>query len=251
MALKKISVKKLILFAFIAVETVIYVIFNVLAAVDAPDPIYLKYSGVLLCFAVSLIPVIMRGRSADNAVVSVALLFTAISDLFILVLQDYFEIGLVTFITVQGVYFYRLYSDRLNKIYISLIIRLAVAVALVIIFAAIGKLDLLVAECAIYITLLIGNVIDAFIICGNGFKNLLFAIGLLLFLGCDICVGLHNFGIVLGVQLPDWLTSFVGVAMWAFYLPSQVLITSTSFIKNGIVKGNKADKKGVEDVTEG
>ncbi len=223
--LKKLSPQNLILIIFIAVESAIYLAFNVMAAAGMPDPVYLKYSGVLLCFAVSFVLFFITGRRADGLIISVALLSTAVSDLFILVLGDYYEIGLVTFIIAQSVYFYRLYADRIKKIYISLAVRLTVAVAVIIVFAAIGQLNLLVAECAVYITMLVANVVDAFIICRRGYKNLLFAIGLLLFLCCDICVGLNNFGEVLNVELSKGLINFVSFAMWAFYLPSQVLIT--------------------------
>ena len=48
----------------------------------------------------------------------------------------------------------------------------------------------------------------------------MFGTGLLLFVGCDLCVGLHNLA---GIPAP--LAAFARVGMWLFYLPSQVLIT--------------------------
>lgn len=246
MTKKIITPKNLIFLLFIAIETVIYVVFNVLAAVGAPDPIYLKYAGVLLCLAVLFAMIFMPDTSRDNPVMLAALFFTAISDLFILVLDKYYEIGLVTFIIVQSIYLYRLYADRLKKIYISLAVRLAVMAAIIITFAAMGKLNLLVAECAIYITMLVANVVDAFIICKKGVRNLIFAIGLLLFLGCDICVGLDNFGSVLNVAMPSGLVAFASFAIWAFYLPSQVLITLS--VKGGL---NLKKSQGIENVAEG
>ena len=222
---KRLNVNSLIFLSFIVIEAVIYVIFNVFAAVGLPDPIYLKYAGVLLCLAVLSVVIFFPQATRDNAIMLAALFFTAVSDLFILVLDKYYEIGLVTFIIVQSLYLYRLYSQRLNKIFITLATRLGVMAALIITFASLGMLNLLVAECAIYITMLVGNVVDCLLICRKSVNNLLFAIGLLLFLGCDICVGLHNFGSVINVALPIWLIEFVAVAIWAFYLPSQVIIT--------------------------
>lgn len=243
MSEKKINFKSLLFLAFIAVEAVIYAVFNVMAGLDMPDPIYLKYAGVLLCVAVLVAVMFFRDATLDNVIMLAALFFTAVSDLFILVLGKYYEIGLLTFIIVQALYLYRLYSDRLKKIYITLCVRLGVMVALIITFAVLNMLNLLIAECAIYITMLSANVVYAFIICKKSVNNLLFAIGLTLFLGCDICVGLHNFGTVLNVALPIWLTKTVSVAMWAFYLPSQVLIT-LSVNRGGLrlmqsVKGEK------------
>lgn len=223
--MKKPTLEKAVLFAFIAVESVIYVAFNVMAAVGAPDPIYLKYAGVLLCAAASAALVFLTGGGRDCIVLVCALLFTAVSDLFILVLGKYYEIGLVTFIIAQSVYFYRLYAGRLRKIFISLAARVAVAAVLITVLAAVGALGLLVAECAIYITMLAGNLADAFVVCRNGVKNVLFAVGLLLFLGCDVCVGLYNAGSALALELPEGVVGFASYGMWAFYLPSQVLIT--------------------------
>lgn len=248
MSEKKINIKNLIFLVFIAVEAVIYAVFNVMAGMNTPDPIYLKYAGVLLCVALLLTVMFFRNTTRDNAIMLAALFFTAISDLFILVLDKYYEIGLVTFIIVQSLYLYRLYSDRLKKIYITLAVRLGVMVALIITFAALNMLNLLIAECAIYITMLIANVVDAFIICKKSLKNVLFAIGLTLFLGCDICVGLRNFGTVLNVALPVWLINTVVVAIWAFYLPSQVLIT-LSVNEGGFRIMQKV--KEAEDVTKG
>lgn len=250
MKLKKLPLKYLILLAFFVIEAVIYAVYNVMAALNAPDPIYLKYAGILLCLAVSLVPAVMSDRTADNILLCVALLFTAVSDLFIMVLE-YYEIGVITFTVAQCVYFYRLYADRLKKIYISLGVRLGVMVVLIITFAAIGKLDLLVSECIIYITMLVGNVADSFVICKRSVGNLLFAIGLLLFLGCDICVGLFNFGTVLNVELPRWLTATVPIAIWVFYLPSQVLITSTGYIKIKASNSNAVEAEGDNNVAEG
>lgn len=248
MSEKKLNVKNLIFLVFIAVEAVIYAVFNVMAGMNTPDPIYLKYAGVLLCVAVLLTVMFFRNTTRDNAIMLAALFFTAISDLFILVLDKYYEIGLVTFIIVQSLYLYRLYSDRLKKIYITLAVRLGVMVALIITFAALNMLNLLIAECAIYITMLIANVVDAFIICKKSLKNVLFAIGLLLFLGCDICVGLDNGVDILGLNLSYEIINIVQVAIWAFYLPSQVLITlSANEGGFSIIQSVKGEK----DVTQG
>lgn len=242
--MKRLSVRQIAFLAFFAVELAIYVTFIIMASLNQPDPIYLKYAGVLLCLAMSVAFLCVKGRGSDNIVLTVALVFTAISDLFILVLDKYYEIGLVTFILTQSVYLYRLYADRIKKIYVTLIVRVVIMLAIIVTFAAIGKLNLLVAECAIYITMLVGNVVDAFIVCKGGLKNLLFAIGLFLFLCCDICVGLDNMGSVIGAELPATLIKVVSFSIWVFYLPSQVLITTS-------VKGGKpCCVEVVEDVTQ-
>ena len=58
-----------------------------------------------------------------------------------------------------------------------------------------------------------------------GRRGRCFGLGLLLFVGCDLCVGLHNLAAFLPVVDTGPLFSFAQVGMWLFYLPSQVLIT--------------------------
>ena len=222
--------KTLILAAFILVETVIYIIFNVLSARQPEDPIELKYAGILLCLAVTAV-MIYFNRDVDSVIATAAMLFTAISDLFILVLDDYFEIGLATFIVAHSLYLYRLYHGRVKKIWITIVVRAVVAAVLIGICCGLFGANLLIIEAGIYIVLLFGNCVESLIMCNRGIKNILFAIGLMLFLGCDICVGFKH-GSMIGVDLSRKVYEFVVYMIWVFYLPSQVLITC-ALLKKG------------------
>ncbi len=215
--------KNLILAAFVLVETVIYIIFNVLSARQPEDPIELKYAGILLCLVISAV-MIFFNRDADAIIATAAMLFTAVSDLFILVLDDYFEIGLATFIVAHSLYLYRLYRGREKRIWISVAVRAVVAAVMIGVCCGLCGYDLLIVEAGIYIVLLFGNCVETLIMCNRGLKNVLFAIGLLLFLGCDVCVGFKH-GALVGVYLSERVYNFVVYMIWVFYLPSQVLIT--------------------------
>lgn len=57
----------------------------------------------------------------------------------------------------------------------------------------------------------------------------IFAVGLILFICCDICVGLWN----LYPPPPRLLREFAQVGMWFFYLPSQVLIVLSQELEKG------------------
>lgn len=212
--------------AFIAAETGIFIAFNVVAATGGNDPVILKYCGVLLCLTVACCAIYFYGK--DAIILSAALLFTAISDLFILVLNDYYETGVTTFIVTQSIYLYRLYRGRGSKAYITLSVRAVAAVAIIAVLSAAFGFGLLTSLAAVYFVMLCANCADAFIICRRGIKNVLFAAGLVLFICCDVCVGLNNFGSVLGVNLDGSLLKFVSVAIWEFYLPSQVLIVCSA-----------------------
>lgn len=242
---KKITPLNSIYAAFIAVEAVIFITFNILVAVQPSDPIYVKYTGVLLCLAAASAFVYFYKK--DAAVLACALFFTAISDLFILVLDSYYEIGVTTFTVAQSVYLYRLYKGRFKRIYITLAVRAVLAAITITLLAVFARINYLLVIVSVYFTMLVVNCVDAFILCRRGFKNLLFAVGLLLFIGCDVCVGLHNFGSALGVSLPRGLILFVQYAMWVFYLPSQVCIACSA--KTGGLNGLKEESdEGIQTV---
>ncbi|MDE6850143.1 MAG: lysoplasmalogenase [Clostridia bacterium] len=226
----KLTPKNIVFAAFIFIQAVIYIVYNVLSAQQPSDPIEIKYAGILLCLAVTA-AMIYFNRDHDSLIAVAAMLFTAISDLFILVLDDYFEIGLATFIVAHSFYLYRLYLGRAKKIWLTVVVRAAVTGIMIGICCGLFSADLLVIEACIYLVLLVGNCIEALIMCNRGLKNILFAIGLMLFLGCDICVGLKH-GSMIGVHLSQSVYNFVEFMIWVFYLPSQVLIT-TALIKKG------------------
>lgn len=222
--------KNLIFAAFVVVQTVIYIVYNVLSATKPDDPIEIKYAGILICLAVSA-AMIFFNRDVDSIIATAAMVFTAISDLFILVLDAHFKIGLATFIVAHSLYLYRLYHGRVKKIWITLAVRAVVAAVLIGGVCGVFGADLLIIEAGIYIVLLVGNCVETLIMCNRGLKNILFAIGLLLFLGCDISVGFKH-GSMVGVNLAPKIYDFVVYMIWVFYLPSQVLITC-ALLKKG------------------
>lgn len=226
----KLTPKHIVFAALVLIETAIYIAFNVISARQPYDPIYLKYAGVLLCFAVSAV-MIYFNRDADAVINTAAMLFTVISDLFILVLDRHYEIGLVTFTAAHSIYLYRLYYGRVKRIWITLAVRAAVAATIIGVCCGLFGANLLLVEASIYIVMLVGNAIEALIMCNRGIKNVLFAIGLMLFVGCDICVGLDH-GRMIGVNIAANVGRFIQFMIWVFYLPSQVLI-ALSLIKKG------------------
>ncbi|MDE7163404.1 MAG: lysoplasmalogenase [Clostridia bacterium] len=225
--MKKIALtpKNIVLSVFVAAEIIIYVIFNILAAVHPDDPVYVKYAGVILCLVVSAV-MIWFYRDRDAVVLTCAFFFTVVSDMFLLVLDDLLEIGVATFIIVQFVYLYRLYADRLKKIWITLVARAVVFVVVISLLAGLATVNLLIAEVTIYIVMLVANCVDAFLLSKRGIKNILFAVGLVLLLCCDICIGLYQGGMI-GIDLPAKTANTIQSLIWIFYMPSQVLITLT------------------------
>lgn len=237
--------KNIILLAFICTEIVIYITFNILSASLPQDPIYLKYAGVLLCLAFAVVMNFFI-KDKDTLILTVALVFTAISDLFILVLNKWYQIGLITFIATQSVYLYRMYVDRIEKIKLTLVVRVLAAAVLMAVMDIMMKdgLNFMIAEVCVYIVMLVGNVVDAFLLVRKGVINIVFAAGLLLFLGCDICVGLDNASMVVSSLDLGSAARAVNFLIWVFYLPSQVLIACTA--KKGGLLNREEIKSEVE-----
>ena len=216
--------KKIYIFGlFVLVETAIYITFIVYDFAFGNNLIYLKYAGILTCLAFAAIGIYFYGK--DAILVSAALVFTAISDLFILVMFKYMEAGLCTFIITQFIHFARIYLINGKKPYISLGVRAAAVAITLIVLGALNMLNsALVVLCCIYFPQLVINAVESAFLIKINKKYILLFIGLVLFLLCDICVGFFNMGQI-GVALPAGVSRSARLAIWIFYLPAQVLIT--------------------------
>ena len=202
--------KKLTL-AFLAVEAVIYAAFLFLDLTGRSRPsIPIKYGGILLCLAFAALCALRGG----DRLVPIALALTACADWFLLVRNDCYALGIVLFLGVQTVYFFRLRLAGAGSGYVLRPV-LALGAGLVVYAARMASPVNLLA--ALYFSQLLSNTALAWTLRGD--RRRLFALGLTLFVGCDVCVGLFN---VLPGGHP--LYPAVSVGMWLFYLPSQVLI---------------------------
>lgn len=217
--------------AFVLIEIIIYIIYQVYDFAYGTNLIYLKYAGILTCLAVAAIGIYFYGK--DGVVVTVALVFTAISDLFILVLNKYFEVGICTFTLAQAVHFARIYLINGKKPYVSLSVRLGVVAVLLAVLGGLGMLNSAVVVLAvIYFPQLLINTVESAMLIKIDKKYILLFIGLLLFTICDICVGVDNMGGIngnaedatLGLNVSEGLKNFVHSTIWTVYLPAQVFI---------------------------
>lgn len=206
--------------AFAVIQCVIYVTFMVIDNTSGNSTVVIRYGGILLCLVAACVSWLFYG--SDGLCLTVALFFTAVADLFMFVLNDYYEISVCAFIVVQSAYLARIYLILGKKPY-SLTVRGVLIAAVFIILGATNTLNFLTALVAVYFPMLLCNTAESLFLVRISKKYLLFFFGLLLFVGCDICVGLYNFD-MLGIELSLGLRNFVGAGMWAFYFPSQTLI---------------------------
>ena len=217
--------------AFAIIESVIYIIFQIYDFAYNENLIYLKYAGILTCLAFAAVGIYFYGK--DGIVVTVALVFTAISDLIILVLAKQFEVGVCFFIITQAVHFVRIYLINGKKPWLSLLARLIVVAAGLALFGGLGLLNsAVVALAIIYFPQVLINAVESGLLIKTDKKYILLFVGLVLFTVCDICVGIYDMNGIngnvndatLGIIIPEGLKNFVRYAIWTVYLPAQVLI---------------------------
>ncbi|MDE7082130.1 MAG: tyrosine-protein phosphatase [Clostridia bacterium] len=208
--------------AFVLAEAAIYIIFQIYDFAFGENLIFLKYAGILLCLAFAAAGIFFYKK--DGVLVAVALVFTAISDLFILVLNTYYEVGISTFIVVQVIHFFRIYLISGKKPYISLAVRAGVVVVLLTVLGALGMLNSpVVVLSSIYFPQLLINAVDSAFLIKINKKYILLFVGLVLFTVCDICVGIDNTS-TLGLNISADIQNFVHGTIWTVYLPAQVCI---------------------------
>ena len=200
----------------IATETILYLTFLGMDIFGIGNTTPIKFVSILL---LTLSVLDFREKT-----VSVALIFTAVADLFLLVLDRWYAAGVLCFILVQIFYAARLQKESGP----SVLSFLLPAAAGLLVYTSYG-FGLTEALAGAYIALFAVNLLRACLLAKRSPERrwILFAAGLALFFCCDLCVGLHNMP---GIGGPA-LQRFASVAMWGFYLPGQVLIRTSAYTK--------------------
>ena len=188
------------------------------------DTTLLKYIAICLCLLYTAYK--LPTCKTDGTIIFLAICFTVFSDTFTLLINKHFTLGVSLFIPAQLLYGLRMRFWAQKHLYKSIFARLGIilAVALGVVFARIA--DGLTIVTAIYFSMLLYNTTESIFLAKKP-KQILFSIGLWLFVCCDICVGLYNITDVLNISVSPALYSFASIMMWGFYLPSQILIVTS------------------------
>lgn len=255
--LKKINIKVGI---FIGIEIIFYIMFLYF---DRKNQYRLssliKYLGVIFCFGFELF--FYAKKTAINRLLIFGMFFTVVSDYFLL-FTEYYIVGVSSFLLTQFFYMVRLQVEKekyltrfaigtyeidkkAGKIKIIsyrilrnyLIILGNTIIISFILYSNMIKIDILLIITVIYFQSLVCNVLTSI----NYFKRdsdnqclKLFTIGLILFLFCDINVGLYNLTFYSSVSGVFYYKVYeiASICMWVFYLPSQVLIAMSGYMSN-------------------
>ena len=209
---------------FLTVEAVLGVL---LQTVQDKTPINLRYTAVVLA---CLFFVLFAEKSLSFLFTMIALVCTVGADYFLVYSEEIQQLPAMLFFSVtQIAYFLRLYFEDKNKTrrLVHLICRAALsAVAVIATFAVLGSgADAVAVVSMFYYANLILNIVSAFI----AFKrSWAFAIGLLLFVLCDTVIGLSLINTYLPIPEGSFIYKLIYPGFdlsWAFYLPSQALLS--------------------------
>ncbi|BCJ99947.1 lysoplasmalogenase family protein [Anaerocolumna chitinilytica] len=224
---------------FVTAELLLYLIFMTGDIFGYPglDTVTLvKYCSILLCNVFTL-TYALKYRRRENFILSGGLFFTAVSDYFLL-FTDNFTFGMLTFCAVQILYLVYLYflGERRRGVAGRLLVNILLwAAALLILLILQLPVSLLLITAAFYFISILHNVITAVGNVRHKFsnRNLIFAVGMILFLLCDINVGIYNMDGFITVESMTFqkLYHFSEIAMWMFYLPAQVCISISGIFK--------------------
>ncbi|ERJ13202.1 lysoplasmalogenase family protein [Haloplasma contractile] len=236
------SLKRIKVISFLLISLILYILFIVFPG-HVPVKT-LKYIGILLCYGYSNL--LTNQSVADTWLVRIALFFTVIADYFLLVIGEYVLVGVSVFSIVQILYGVRL--ARLNVCNIKVSHSILLRGIVITLFQLIGLFtlnhnNLLTLITFFYIANLVTNVMLAI----WGYKrNIIFTIGLLLFLCCDLFVGLYNSQDYINItsdSLGYKLLTAPFDVIWLFYYPSQVLITISILANNRYKKVSYTNHK--------
>lgn len=200
-----------------------------------------KFAAICLCWFTAL----LGAKTPESRPVAAALCFTVVADWLLLVADEHYALGVGLFLVVQALYAYRLYlwrgkkpckwglALRLVGLALALYPFLSSLIYVSAAFITWGRNPELVdflarflpSDAMLYVAFPLFYFLNLCINAAEAFnlKKRAFAWGLLLFIFCDICVGLSNLHLYY-FPPPLWLRDFAQVGMWFFYLPSQVLI---------------------------
>ena len=209
---------------FLTAEAVLGVL---LQTVQDKTPINLRYTAVVLA---CLFVILFAEKSLSFLFTMIALACTVGADYFLVYSEEMRQLPAMLFFSVtQIAYFLRLYFEDKNKVrrIVHLICRVSLStIAVGATLAVLGSgADGVAVVSMFYYANLILNIVFAFI---APQKSWTFAIGLLLFVLCDTVIGLSLINTYLPIPEGSFIYKLIYPGFdlaWAFYLPSQTLLS--------------------------
>lgn len=212
--------KRIATYAFFIVEAVLFFMFVSMDIMNVENSYIVKFIAIALVGAFGF----MAGSEKDNRIVTAALLFTVAADVCLVLLGKYFW-GVPMFAIVQVCYAIR-FSFLSGKPLVGEILKRVIPAVIL------GGIVAFLVDPKIGLTVFYGwtfavNFVHGFElqILKPSKRHLVFCIGLVMFACCDLCVGITNLS---PSFMSEQMIRNASIATWIFYLPSQILILSTT-----------------------
>lgn len=216
---------------YLITHFVIYILLFGIRIFDSSKVHIFFYFVIISCFIYSFIFFLFR-KNTHTLFIFLAFIFTGISDTFLVLLDDYYELALMTFIFTQLSYFIYIHITffQEKKWLKDILVRiLTIVIGLIVMIFVDKNSKLITFLSVVYFSNLLLNFIYS---CCAKNKNFLFIMGLLLFIFCDFCVGCFNIGNIIEVSKDSIITKIKDYPInlsWVFYYPSQVLLSISNF----------------------
>ena len=235
----------LLLAVWLLLEAAAYVL--IVTKTDQKMPFSVSYASIvadaLMTLALLVIAILRRagGLIARKRLLEIIFLFlayvcTAVADFFLTITADRYEIAVGVFLGAQVFHFLRITIARhdaskeagvkhpLLGILLSVFARLVLSALVLAVLHVTGLCSLLNVLAAVYFVELLMNTIDAAFTAEHAFRFAVCAAGFLLFICCDVTVGLRALSEAGTVYMTPDRFALNTYLTWVFYLPSQVLI---------------------------
>ncbi|MGN9165790.1 lysoplasmalogenase family protein [Tissierellaceae bacterium HCP3S3_D8] len=196
----------------------------------------LKFVSILLCL---LMTIISRKRPLDNKdilLLQMGMSVTVLADIFLLILDSHYKLGVSLFSIVQIIYGIRYRGqkkDQSIRLYIYIFLMLNCLYFAIRIFT--DKAEYLLFISLFYGICLVYSVYSGIVAYGDKrypkINRTMILLGMILFLLCDINVAIYN---ILGyIHSSDGIWNLLykisSISMWLYYLPSQVLLSLSGY----------------------
>lgn len=224
---------------FIIAEIILYIVFLTFdcASVDLSGAAaYVKFASILLCVAMSIL-IFIENKNLEALFIMLGLSFTLAAD-YCLIFTDRYIYGVISFIIVQVIYLNKLLWPKKLKYKIGFIVLIFMLwnIAMLLI-KGIYVLEPIAVLALLYIVTFLTNIAIAAVALykKRTIENKIFLAALILFLMCDINVGLVNIDTAqLSFSLS--ISNVNYILIWFFYLPSQVLLVLFATLKGNHCK---------------
>ena len=190
----------------------------------------LKFISIFLCFLVSIISSPLRNQAKDIFLLQLGLILTIMADYIFLIHDNDYTFAIALFSMVQIIYSLRYkVGNESERILEFIIIYLAIVISYKLVNKNLVKLDFIIAIGIFYGICLFSSLKEAWRLYKNNpnkSSNKMILFGMVLFLLCDINLGLNYVLDQLQVNgyVFNLIKSISSISVWVYYVPSQILL---------------------------